>query len=450
MSSRYGAVGVALALACVAWMATMALLLQGSYDTAVGIALFHLIGGGGFAVTWIVASRTESRSLVRIIATGWCVKVLGTLARFYVLQVVYGGQGDANSYSEMGAELAARLRGGHLGWHHPAKDMVGTHFVEYVTGMVYTVTGPTTLGGFMVFSALGFVGMFLLYRAVRIAAPEIDPRRYALLLFLLPSMAFWPSSVGKETLMLLGIGLFAYGAARLFARRVSGFVFVAAGVGLSAMVRPHITLLLVAALLLATVVARPYGARGEIPLGKILKVGLAIGLLLWAASTAGTYLEVGPLDTAAVGQALENTSERTTGGDSAFANVNPALFPVAVVTVLFRPFPFEAGNLQAGIAALEGAFLLVLTWRRRRAVGDAIKRVRTSPMLALALVFTVLFIFAYTGINNFGILARQRVQVYPFALMLLCVVTKVQPSSSAARIAEQRDDRRTLASAPSS
>jgi hypothetical protein len=420
--------GIALGLGGFGWAFVVAWLLQMSYDTAMGVALFHLIGGVGIAITWAVASKTESAALVRIITVGWCIKVVGTLARFYVLQVVYGGDGDANRYSSVGAEVATMLRNGDMSWHRPGDGVIGTHFVEYVTGIVFAVTGPTTLGGFMVFSALGFMGTFLMYRAVRIAAPEVDPRRYALLVFLLPSLAFWPSSIGKETLMLLGIGLFTNGAARLFVRRMSGMPLVAAGVGLTALVRPHITLLLVAALLLATVVVRPVEPTGEIPLGKILKVGMAAALLVWAAAAAGSYLEVDPLDRGAVGQALETTGERTDEGESAFTNVNPVLFPVAAVTVLFRPFPWEAGNLQGGIAAVEGTFLLVLTWRRRRDLWRAIRRLRTSPLLAFALMFTLLFVYAYTGVNNFGILARQRVQVQPLVMMLLCtVVVTVRP-----------------------
>lgn len=416
---RRGALWAGFALVGVGWCAVMAQLLQASYDTAIGVALFHIVGGVGAVLTWLVVRRTESPRFVRLIVAGWFAKMLGTLARFYVLQVVYDGTGDATRYSRVGAEVAEMLRSGDVAWHRPGEQVVGTHFVEFVTGLVFTITGPTTLGGFVVFSALGFVGMFLIFRAVRITAPEVDVRFFALLLFFLPSMIFWPSSIGKETLMLLSIGLFAYGSARLFAHMGGGLLAIAAGAGLSAMVRPHITLMLVAALLLATVIVRPASAAGEIPLGKILKVGLAAALLVWAASAAGSFLDVDPLESGAVGQVLESTGDRTGSGESAFSNVNPILFPFAVVTVLFRPFPFETGNLQGIIASFEGMLLLGLTISRRRSIWQGLLRLRTSPMPTLALVYALVFIYAYTGINNFGILARQRVQVYPFFLVLL-------------------------------
>lgn len=413
-------VRAAAAAAALMWALFVAYLLQGSYDRAGGVLLFHLVGGGGAALTWLVARRTEPTAIVRIIVAGWAAKMLGTLAHYYVLEVVYG-RGDANAYSRVGGDVAEALRSGQIQSPNPDARFVGTTFVEFVTGVVFAFTGQTTLGGFVVFSALGFVGMFLIYRAVRIAAPEIDERRFALLLFFLPSMIFWPSSLGKETLMLLSIGLFTYGAARLFTHRGRGLPVIAAGCALSAMVRPHITLMLVAALLLATVVVRSRRATQEIPIGKMLRVVLAAGLLVWAAVAAGSFLEVDPTDTSAVGQALDSTGEQTDTGGSAFSNVNPLLFPVAVVTVLYRPFPFEAGNLQAIIASFEATLLLGLTLHRRRDVWKALRSVRTSPTLAVALAYIMVFVYAYTGFNNFGLLARQRVQVYPFLIMLLCL-----------------------------
>lgn len=424
VGSRWTAVWCTLGALGVFWVLGVAMLLQTSYDTAMGVTLFHVVGGSGAVLTWLVARRTETTGITRIIVAGWFAKLMGTLARFYVLQILYDGTGDANRYSSVGASVAEMLRSGEVAWHRPGARVVGTAFVEYVTGVVFTVTGPSTLGGFVVFSALGFVGTFLLYRAACIAAPQVDARMFALLLFFLPSMVFWPSSLGKETLMLLAIGLFTYGSAAILTHRAGqGIPALAAGTALSAMVRPHITLMLVASLLLATVVTRSRSAGEEVPIGKFVKVLLAAVLLVWAAVAAGSFLEVDLFDQGGVSTALEATGEQTDTGGSAFSHVNPALFPWAVVTVLFRPFPFEAGNLQAAIASAEGMFLLGLVFHRRQALWASIRSVRASGLLAMALVFTVVFVYAYTGFNNFGLLARQRSQVYPFLLMLLAVPT---------------------------
>jgi len=89
-------------------------------------------------------------------------------------------------------------------------------------------------------------------------------------------------------------------------------------------------------------------------------------------------------------------------------------FPAAAVTVLFRPFPFEAGSAVALIASLEGLVLLVLLVR-------SVPRWRLVPRIPYAVfaaTYTVLFIFAFSALSNFGILVRQRTQLLPLVLVI--------------------------------
>ena len=63
-----------------------------------------------------------------------------------------------------------------------------------------------------------------------------DHKRYALLLSV-PSMLYWPSSIGKESWLLFFIGVTAYGAARHFTERVGRWVVAIGGIGWP--VRPY-------------------------------------------------------------------------------------------------------------------------------------------------------------------------------------------------------------------
>ena len=60
---------------------------------------------------------------------------------------------------------------------------------------------------FLVFSWLAFWGLFLFYRAFTIAVPEGRRRSYAHLVFFLPALLFWPSSIGKESWMIFALGI---------------------------------------------------------------------------------------------------------------------------------------------------------------------------------------------------------------------------------------------------
>ena len=55
---------------------------------------------------------------------------------------------------------------------------------------------------------------------------------------------------------------------------------------------------------------------------------------------------------------------QTAQGGSAFTPVpltSPLGIPAAIITLLFRPFPWEAGNVQMLVQSAEGLVLLLLT-----------------------------------------------------------------------------------------
>jgi hypothetical protein len=122
-------------------------------------------------------------------------------------------------------------------------------------------------------------------------------------------------------------------------------------------------------------------------------------------------------------EVLNQTQERTSKGGSEFATPgarSPVQLPLAIFSVIFRPLPYEAGNLQAFVASLEGVFLLVLFLRRWRRLGNLVPRRRT-PYLAFVTTYSLLFTFAFSNVSNFGILARQRTQLFPLLLVVLAV-----------------------------
>jgi hypothetical protein len=43
------------------------------------------------------------------------------------------------------------------------------------------------------------------------------------------------------------------------------------------------------------------------------------------------------------------------------------------------------------------------------------------PYVGLAVVFTIIFVFAFSAVGNFGLLARQRTQLFPIAVIPLTV-----------------------------
>lgn len=371
------------------------------------------------------ATRDGDRALYRLMVIALLVKFLGAMVRYYVAFDVYGGVADAAGYHDAGIRIAEGFRAGEF--DTGLDSLSDTNFIRFLTGIVYTVIGDTGLGGFFVFAWLGFWGQYFFYRAFRLGVPEGKVSQYAKMVFFLPSLVFWPSSIGKEAWMMFALGLAAFGAARLLTGRFwRGLVVAGIGMWLAAVVRPHVAGLMAVALAAGYLVRPSRSEHGAFrPVTKA--VGLAAVTIVAFVLVLRTddFLERSAIRTEqGVTAVLRETSERTAVGGSKFAPSileSPSRAPVAVATVLFRPFFFEAHNIQAAFAAIETTFLLGLCLLRIPWIMAALRSIRRQPYLAVALAYTGLFVLAFSGFANFGLLARERAQLLPIFVALLCV-----------------------------
>lgn len=392
------------------------------------------------------AARERDRRLFQLLVLALVLKLLGSMVRYYVSFKVYGGVVDSALYHQFGAALAERFRSGVF--DTGMESLTGTNFIPFFTGMLYTVSGPNIFAGYLLYSWLAFWGLFYLYRAFTIAVPDGARRSYARLLFFLPSILYWPSSIGKDAWMLFSLGLAAYGVARIVSGRVLRGVAVAGvGLWLGMLVRPHVAGMAALSLAVAYIAGRTGGRRGW-QAGAMKLVGMAALLVLAVAllSQTAAFLKDSGLDTEeGVGSVLAQNTARTGEGGSSFdsssSGLSPVGLPLAVVTILFRPFLFEAHNAQAAVTALESTVLLVLTIRRRRGLWQALRHARRRPYVAFVAVYTVVFALAFSSIANFGILARERVQVLPFFLVLLAIPAGRHAPGRPAGIPERHDRR---------
>lgn len=275
---------------------------------------------------------------------------------------------------------------------------------------------------------LAFFGMVAMLAAARIAVPNLEVRRYALLVLVLPSMLFWPSSVGKDAWMVLTLGLFCVGAAKLFTRSASGFVWLVLGGAGMTYVRPHLALIAFAAFGVALVLGLRAGtatsSSGSLALRGLGLVVLVVGFSFAVSQASGLIPGFAPDGGIDFKETLDATERRSTQGGSEIEVTspnNPLEYPYAFLTVMFRPLLFEASNFNALLAASESTLLLVLTVVWRKQVAAAARRALREPYLMMAGLYTLGFAFAWASVGNLGIIARQRVQVLPLLVLFLCV-----------------------------
>ena len=396
-----------------------------SYDLWGAILLFPLLAAVTIPAVWRI-TRDDPDPMPGLLAVAVVAKLLASLPRYYVIFQVYGGLADAPRYHAAGAAIAEKFRSGHLSPFSLIPHSQGSAFIDELTGFVFAFLGPTKVGGFMFFSWIGFWGLFLMYRAALIGFPELAPRRYAYILFFAPSMLFWPSSIGKESWLMLALGVTFYGAARFLSQLRGGIPLAALGCVMSGYVRPHVTAVAVVALGVAALFQRSAHRTARFsPTRKLIGiVVVAFGISI-AVSQAAHFLNAdskGGLGS--VTGVFDRVKGQTSIGGSAIDAErpnSPLQFPAAFLTVMFRPTLVEVRNVTSLLSALETTALFALfvaSWRNLKQLPHWLFR---RPYLLFCLLYVGVFAFAWSSIGNLGILARQRVLMWPFAFIFVAL-----------------------------
>ena len=428
-------VGLGLAAIAVTLGLFASLLDVTNLDVWLGVLTFMVLVGLAVPACRWVARKEQDPDLFRILVIAFLVLLAFSMLRYFVLEVIYKGEGDAGNYHLTGEIWASRFLSGEP--LHPIGRMAGfppeSQRIGDLTGILYVVSGPSYYAGFLMYATIGFVGRVFMLRALRVAVPEADHRRYDLFVLFLPSLLYWPAAIGKEAVMIGCLGVLSYGGALLLAPRpkARGAVIFAVGVVAVLMIRPHVALMAVGSLVLATAVGVLGGFSGGAERsvkGRAIRL-VALGLLVVGVGVVSTrasamFKEGNDGAAAGTGSALEQTLEQTSIGGSQFTPLtatSPAQLPGAIVSVAFRPFLFEARSLNSLIAAGEGLLLmglLVVSWRR---VASFPRLALRRPYLVFAAGFVVAFSVGFSFVGNFGILARQRTQMLPMVLILLAL-----------------------------
>lgn len=351
-----------------------------------------------------------------VASLGFIAKLVGSGLRYWVVATQLGG--DAILYHQQGVVIAESWRLLRI----PGLDGSmgeGTQFVRWFTGLLYAPHTPTMLGGFFIFGTLAFFGQLLFYSAFRRAVPGASLKPYATFIFFLPTLVFWPSSIGKESLMLFFLGVASYGLARAMAAFRPLWLLVA-GVGLAGagVVRPHIAALLAISFAIAALVGRSRWS-GRIGVRRLIVLGAGVVLVAVSLSAFASRFNIDA--TGDVDPFIGEVQRRTQQGGSQVEGTSirsPAQIPAGAIRVLFRPLPNEASSLLAMASAVENlVLLLIVVWKVPAMIRNA-RRLRT-PYVLMSAAFTGGFILAFSAVLNLGILARQRSQVWPFLLAVV-------------------------------
>lgn len=363
-----------------------------------------------------------------LLPVAFIAKMAATFARWGMVQILYGF-GDSVSYHAAGIRFAADWSAFRI--PEIIGRSMGTRFVENVTALLYAPFEPHMLGGFFYFGTFAFVGQTLFYLAYRRAFGRRYLKPYAFFVFFSPTLAFWPSSIGKDALMIGFLGVVFYGTSRLLERiELRNVIIIGLGLWGTAVIRSHVALLAATSVAITILVMRKPAPGVSISIRRLAFLGIAlVGALSVATLFADTFglgeagdgllsidLTIEDLDPV-VADIERRTGQGASSVDAGAIDSIVGL-PAAFGRVLFAPFPWQAHNAQAFFAAAEGLVMFGVFLWGLPAIISVIGAYRRNPYLMLSFVFTLGFSIAFSAILNLGIMTRQRSQVLALFLAL--------------------------------
>lgn len=396
-----------------------------SWAVALGLSRSHNTASLPFGLAIVVGvnlvllhrARVRNPELGALLPVAFAYKIAYVGAFVVILLAVYGS-GDAILYHTWAARYASDFWT--FGQLPPLLNNSGTAFIRGVTGYFYLFAGSSLAVGMLAYGMLAFWGALYYLKAFREFFPNRDFRAMALFFFFYPSVAFWTSSIGKDALIFLFLGMSIYRLALAFKElSLKNIALLALPVAGVMIVRPHIALMLLVAACCTLLLSQriPGSRRFVVRAGAALLFIAGIAILLPLVKQR-LFLE--DLTLASASEFLEWQQRVTSRGGSSLEVSDSFTTRVAKAPLMFvRPFPWEAHNLTSALAATEGVLFLAVLWKRRRFLVANLCSAREHPFVLLTVLLMIEFSVSFSSIGNFGILTRQRIMMLPLLFMLL-------------------------------
>lgn len=289
----------------------------------------------------------------------------------------------------------------------------GTPFIDFLAYPFTNYLGFSYEMMMLLFSWLGYWGFVFFYiifkenLKFKHSWKGID---LITLLIFLPNMHYWTASLGKGSVIFLGLGMSIYGLSRLSSRKIGLLI----GLLIVYHVRPHVFFLMGLGILTGLVTARE-----KVPMyQKILVfggVGIAVFLLY------DQIMSFANLDSENLFSSFDElSSHRAVELAKAGSGIDISNYPIPLklFTFWFRPLFVDAPGPIGIIVSFENLFYLMLAAKMFKggflgfiARGSAL--VKTSAVVFLATSF------ALSGtLSNLGIIIRQKSMVMYFFLFI--------------------------------
>jgi len=287
----------------------------------------------------------------------------------------------------------------------------GTDFIRFLTYPFSHYLHLSFPAISLIFSFLGFQGMVFYYLT---AIENIFGQKNIYfnltileLLFLLPNCHFWSSSLGKGSVMILGIALIMFALSN-FKKRYLLFVF---SLLLVLAIRPHIVFILLICLVICVIVASNIKI-----LNKILIASVLIIVVVFISGFVSTFIKSDFTSIFIENSSIYNKAKQLSTSNSGY-DINHYNQLFRLFTFLFRPLFVDSPNILGTITSLEnviGIFLFLHLFYML--LKSSIKW--NNFMLFSFIFFFVSSLMLAQVCGNLGIAIRQKAQIMPLFFMI--------------------------------
>jgi len=295
----------------------------------------------------------------------------------------------------------------------------GTKFIGFLAWPLSRTLGLGYYSIMIIFSYIGCFGSVFFY-LVAVENIELKPVWGSYtpleLLFLLPNVHFWTSSLGKGSVITFAIGLLAFGLSRINRRILPTII----GAILIYMVRPHILL----AIILASVIGLIVTSGGLKPFFKWSIIIVSVFLFINLSGSVLKFTDTDTLDFTTSTTLSHRTSELSKA--SSGIDIGNYNFVYKIFTFWFRPLFFDGLGVLGFLASFENLFCLIMAFQIIKWLVKSWSSWNGYFKISLfAFLLGSIILAQITG--NLGIALRQKAQLMPFFFILYLKALSLNP-----------------------
>ena len=290
----------------------------------------------------------------------------------------------------------------------------GSKFIFFITSLFSQNLNFSFFNTFFIFSLFGYIGILFfaesLFYLLSFNSNKFSNFLVKIIVFF-PSLHFWSSAIGKDSLMFLAVGLMVWSGIKMNSRKLW---FLLSFIGIT-IIRPHVGFLLFVSIYLNTLF------KSNLNINKYFKFFIYLAPLLLLTTfpiLLVNYFKIESLTFSGIINYLELRTEYTTTGNLALEikSLNPLMRPFIF---LYGPILLRGLSLFEIIIFFENIFLLLLTFFSLRNLLKYKFDFKNNPNF----LFFYFPIFTLTllsfSVGNIGIALRQKWMIIPFLYVYL-------------------------------